>query len=81
MVRPTSRALTVLLATTSAGFFPEAAYAYGGPGSVVSGIGALLAGVAALGAAVFGFIWFPLKRVYRAMKSDDGTKSTEAETG
>lgn len=50
---------------------PEATYAYGGPGSVISGIGALLAAVAALLASLFGFIWFPLKRLYQSMSSDD----------
>lgn len=47
---------------------PEPAFAYGGPGSVVSGIGALLAALAAIGAAIFGFVWFPLKRIYRKMR-------------
>ena len=37
---------------------PDAALAYGGPGSVISGIGALLAAIAAVGAAIFGFFWF-----------------------
>lgn len=50
---------------------PETAQAYGGPGSVISGIGALLAAVAALFAALFGFIWFPLKRLYQSVTSDD----------
>ena len=50
---------------------PDAAHAYGGPGSVISGIGALLAAVAALLASLFGFIWFPLKRLYQKMNSDD----------
>lgn len=50
---------------------PEAAHAYGGPGSVISGIGALLAAVAALLASLFGFIWFPLKRLYQKMSEDD----------
>lgn len=44
---------------------------YGGPGSVISGIGALLAALAALAAAVFGFLWFPLKRLARKLRSDD----------
>lgn len=56
---------------------PETAHAYGGPGSVISGIGALLAAVATLFAALFGFIWFPLKRLYQSMTSDD-TESTGA---
>jgi hypothetical protein len=38
---------------------PEPVYAYGGPGSVISGIGTLLAALAALIATLFGFVWFP----------------------
>lgn len=50
---------------------PDAAYAYGGPGSVISGIGTFLALVAALVASLFGFLWFPLKRLYKKMTADD----------
>ena len=60
---------------------PDAAHAYGGPGSVISGIGALLAAVAALLALLFGFLWFPLKRLYKKMNGDDDeeTAGTTAE--
>lgn len=54
---------------------PESTLAYGGPGSVISGIGAFLAAVAALLAALFGFIWFPLKRLYQKMT--DGSAPEE----
>lgn len=47
---------------------PDTALAYGGPGSVITAIGAFLAVVAALVAAVFGFVWFPLKRLYRKLR-------------
>jgi preprotein translocase subunit SecG len=50
---------------------PEAALAYGGPGSVISGIGAFLAAVVALLATLFGFIWFPLKRLYKSWTEED----------
>lgn len=58
---------------------PETALAYGGPGSIISGIGALLAVVAALFASLFGFVWFPLKRLIRKMRGDeqDQTPTTE----
>jgi hypothetical protein len=52
-------------------FVPEAALAYGGPGSVISGIGAFLAAVAALLATLFGFIWFPLKRLYKSWAEEE----------
>jgi preprotein translocase subunit SecG len=62
-------ALLVVVAVLAVG--PEGVHAYGGPGSVISGIGAFLAAVAALLAALFGFIWFPLKRLYQKMTQDD----------
>lgn len=57
---------------------PESAHAYGGPGSVISGIGAFLAAVAALLAALFGFIWFPLKRLYHKIRQKDTSNDTVA---
>lgn len=57
---------------------PDVALAYGGPGSVISGIGALIAVVAAIFAAFFGFIWFPLKRLYLKMR---GRKDAGKEAG
>ena len=50
---------------------PDAALAYGGPGSVISGIGAFLAAVAAILATLFGFIWFPLKRLYKSWTEEE----------
>lgn len=47
---------------------PEAVHGYGGPGSIVSGIGALLAALGALAAATVGFFWFPLKRLLRKLR-------------
>jgi hypothetical protein len=55
---------------------PDAVFAYGGPGSVISGIGTLLAAIAAVLAALFGFIWFPLKRLY-AKLTEDSTEEEE----
>lgn len=66
--------LTILLVS------PDAAFAYGGPGSVISGIGAALAAIAALLATLFGFIWFPLKRLYKSMTEDE-TSTEEATAG
>lgn len=54
---------------------PDFTLAYGGPGSVISGIGTLLAAIAAVLAALFGFIWFPLKRLYTKLTEN----STEEE--
>jgi succinate-acetate transporter protein len=70
----------VFLLVAIAAVVPDAALAYGGPGSVISGIGALLAAVAAILASLFGFIWFPLKRLYQSMTEKDAS-SEETATG
>lgn len=57
---------------------PEPVLAYGGPGSVISGIGAFLALIAAVLASLFGFIWFPLKRMYRKMKNSENESNEPA---
>lgn len=62
---------TVFLLVALVFFVPGMALGYGGPGSVISGIGAFLAAVAAVLAALFGFIWFPLKRLYQKMTNED----------
>lgn len=60
-----------LLAAAAALLVPASLAAYGGPGSVITGIGALLAALAAIVAAVFGFFWFPLKRLARKIRGAD----------
>lgn len=44
------------------------AHAYIGPGGGLSALGALLALVAALVIAFFGFVWYPLRRFRRKWK-------------
>lgn len=60
-----------LLLALAAVFVPAGAHAYIGPGGIISGLGALLAAVAAVGAALAGFFWFPLKRLYRKIRRRD----------
>lgn len=67
IIRAALAALLIGLALVTA---PDAVYAYGGPGSVISGIGTLIAAIAAVFAALFGFIWFPLKRLYQKLTED-----------
>lgn len=47
---------------------PSDLHAYLGPGAALSAFGALLALVASVVVGVFGFIWYPIKRIMRAMK-------------
>ena len=44
---------------------PDAAQAYVGPGAGLTAIGSVLALLAAVGLAIVGFIWYPLKRLIR----------------
>lgn len=41
---------------------------YLGPGGGISTIGSMLALLAAIVVALFGFVWFPLKRLLRSRK-------------
>lgn len=41
------------------------ALGYLGPGGAVSGLGTLLGVLAAITMAIFGFLWFPIKRLLR----------------
>jgi hypothetical protein len=59
-------------------FVPSALHAYGGPGSVVTGIGALLAVCATIFAAVFGFLWFPVKRLVRKFRGSADQERDDA---
>lgn len=71
--------LPALAAAAALLLAPEAASAYGGPGSIISGVGAFLAALAALAAAVFGFLWFPIKRLMRKMRGGDADEAAGAD--
>lgn len=49
--------------------YPFDAHAYIGPGAGLSAIGSLVALVAAVFIGILGFVWFPIKRLMRRMKS------------
>ena len=57
-------AAIVVLALASA---PQSAWAYAGPGSGLTVIGAALAFVGGVFLAIVGFIWYPIKRLWRAV--------------
>ena len=60
--------------------FPRPAMAYVGPGTGMSAVGVFLA--VAMGAviALFGFIWYPFKRLLRAWKKWLAAKKREQTT-
>jgi len=67
----TSLRISVFLGALAIILIPDTVLAYGGPGSVISGIGAFLAAVAALLATLSGFIWFPLKRLHKRLTEEE----------
>ena len=52
--------------------------AYIGPGGGLSALGALLAIVAGSIIALFGFVWYPIKRILRNRKKRDVSKEGRA---
>lgn len=57
--------------------FPEPAEAYVGPGTGMSAVGVFLAIVMGLIVAVFGFLWYPVKRLMRMYKKRIGGKGEQ----
>jgi len=74
MTRDTRR-LSVLLAV-AAGIVlaPVHAHAYIGPGAGLSAIGSLLALIAAIMVGLVGFVWYPVKRALRLLRSKRRTE-------
>ena len=59
---------TLLLLLAFHFILPNQAAAYVGPGAGITAIGSFLALLAAIVAAIFGFIWFPVKRFIKRRK-------------
>ena len=57
---------------------PSLAQAYIGPGAGISAIGAALALLAAVFFAIVGFVWYPVKRLLKAMRSKSGNAPTQS---
>jgi len=55
---------------------PATSYAYLGPGAGLSAIGSIIAIVFAVIVAIFGFVWYPLKRLMRK-KKQQGAEEAE----
>ncbi len=60
-------------------FLPHSAFAYIGPGAGLSAIGAFLAVFVGIIVAIFGFLWYPIKRFLKKkkMKKREQGKGTE----
>jgi len=55
--------ITIIVAIAA----PQLASAYAGPGAGLTVIGAALAFIGAVFLAIVGFLWYPLKRFWRAL--------------
>jgi hypothetical protein len=51
---------------------PSLAHAYIGPGTGLSGLGSLLALLGAIVVGIFGFVWYPVKRLLKRIKNKPG---------
>ena len=60
-------------------FVQQPAMAYVGPGTGIAAIGALLAIIAGVIAAIFGFLWYPIKRLLRKQKQTQVKNTPEGE--
>lgn len=58
---------------------PATAFAYVGPGAGLSIIGSLLAFLAAIVVGIFGFLWFPIRRMLRKRKQAAEQNAEETE--
>ena len=53
--------------------------AYLGPGAGLSALGSLLALIAAVFVAIFGFVWYPVKRLLKKKKKAGATSEQSEE--
>ena len=58
---------------------PATASAYVGPGAGLSAIGSMIALIGAIVLAIVGFVWYPVKRLIRSLRS--GRKDGGADEG
>ena len=60
-------------------FVQQPAMAYVGPGTGIAALGALLAIIAGVIAAIFGFLWYPIKRLLKKRKQTEAKDIQERE--
>lgn len=63
--------LSLAMAATMLLTSPESAAAYVGPGAGLTVIGAALAFIGSIVLGIVGFIWYPMKRIFRARAKKD----------
>jgi hypothetical protein len=65
-----------IVAAVLVALVPSNGYAYIGPGAGLSAFGALLALVVTVIVAIFGFVWYPIKRLVRSLKRKRADRET-----
>ncbi|MGH6875883.1 MAG: hypothetical protein ACREHV_00740 [Rhizomicrobium sp.] len=75
MVRSTIAAAALLVASATA------AEAYLGPGAGLSAIGSVVSVISAIFLAIAGFIWYPIKRLFKRRGPAGASQPTELQTG
>ena len=65
----------IFFVLTVAMLLPQPAMAYIGPGAGLSAIGAVLAAVAGIFVALFGFVWYPVRRIIRNKRRQAAKRS------
>jgi hypothetical protein len=71
---------SALLAAALLFISANAADAYIGPGAGLSAIGSVVSVISAVFLAIAGFVWYPIKRLFRR-RGTHGSAPTEAATG
>ena len=74
-----SPAKAIVLVISLLCLLPRTAMAYIGPGAGLSAIGAFIALVAGIILAIFGFLWYPIKRLLRKKKPTEETEDGATE--
>lgn len=62
-------------------FVQQPAMAYVGPGTGIAALGALLAIIVGVIAALFGFLWYPMKRLLKKRKQEAAMKEAQEKQG
>jgi uncharacterized membrane protein len=69
----------LVLATAAVLAFPAPAAAYVGPGAALAVIGAAIAVIGAVFVTIGGFVWYPFKRLWKAIGRGKGETPADDE--
>ncbi|WP_419176858.1 hypothetical protein [Desulfosediminicola sp.] len=61
----------ILLLSLLLVMLPQTAHAYIGPGLGMGVVGVILGVIFSIVLAIFGIFWYPLKRVYKKIRTND----------